>query len=339
MSRSRGWCGTIHCGHLEPDTEWVSADLQQDTLLNWRKAFKPSADTQYVILGFEKGSETDRCHIQWFAYFSARKRRQSVFASLGVVCHAEPIKGTCQQNIVYCSKDNDVVTHGDESKLPNANRSGGNSKGSRNSASAARQQAVDAYKRRRMVSDVLSAEVNPSYQNVKLCELYAKFERPRSVSSDTVHIYWLFGPTGTGKSYLSEQLTSGAAFRPLSYKWWEGYDAHRAIILDDYRKDFCKFHELLRLFDIYPFRVETKGGSRQCYVNTIFVTSPQRPEELWAGRTSEDIGQLSRRVHNVIELLPTPVPGSSSICDKHVFVHKGTLPNKEVIQARLEESV
>ena len=42
-------------------------------------------------------------------------------------------------------------------------------------------------------------------------------------------------------------------FRPLNYKWWEGYDGHEVVLLDDIRKDFCKFHELLTLLDIYPY--------------------------------------------------------------------------------------
>ena len=36
-----------------------------------------------------------------------------------------------------------------------------------------------------------------------------------------------------------------------NYKFWEGYDGHDNVIIDDIRGDFCKFHQLLKLLDRY----------------------------------------------------------------------------------------
>ena len=83
-------------------------------------------------------------------------------------------------------------------------------------------------------------------------------------------------------------------------KWWEGYDGQEVVIINDYRKDFCKFHELLNLLDRYPYRVECKGGSRQFTSKTIVITTPLSPEETWENRTSEDLGQLLRRIDNIL---------------------------------------
>lgn len=85
-----------------------------------------------------------------------------------------------------------------------------------------------------------------------------------------------------------------------SNKWWEGYDGHDDVIIDDYRRDFCKFRVLLHLLDHYPMRVECKGGSRQFRAKRLFITSPKSPTETWAGRTDEDLYQLTRRI-DVIE--------------------------------------
>ena len=83
-------------------------------------------------------------------------------------------------------------------------------------------------------------------------------------------------------------------------KWWEGYDAHETVIINDYRKDFCKFSELLNLLDRYPYRIECKGSSRQMLAKTIVITTPKSPEETWKNRTDEDLTQLMRRIDKVL---------------------------------------
>ena len=71
-------------------------------------------------------------------------------------------------------------------------------------------------------------------------------------------------------------------------------------------RTFCKFHELLNLLDRYPYRVECKGGSRQFTSKTIVITTPLSPEETWENRTSEDLGQLLRRIDNILFLAMEP---------------------------------
>ena len=88
-------------------------------------------------------------------------------------------------------------------------------------------------------------------------------------------------------------------FKPVSYKWWEGYDGHKTVLLDEIRGDFCKFHEFLKLTDRYGIRVESKGGSRQLVANTILVTSAYHPADLWS--TVEDKSQLSRRISKILK--------------------------------------
>ena len=82
-------------------------------------------------------------------------------------------------------------------------------------------------------------------------------------------------------------------------KWWDGYSGQPFVIVDDYRRDLCTFSELLRLLDEYPYRVERKGSSCQFRATDIVITSPKHPRSTWEGRTSEEIGQLLRRIEHV----------------------------------------
>ena len=59
-----------------------------------------------------------------------------------------------------------------------------------------------------------------------------------------------------------------------------------------------RYIELLKLLDIYPYTVETKGGSRQIQATTFYITSCKPPEEVYnphAFDKEERVDQLLRR--------------------------------------------
>ena len=86
--------------------------------------------------------------------------------------------------------------------------------------------------------------------------------------------------------------------------WWDGYEAQLEVILDDYRPAMCPFHELLRLLDRYPMKVEYKGGSTELQATTFVITTCERPELLWNGKTDEMIDQLIRRLTEIRQFHP-----------------------------------
>jgi len=112
-------------------------------------------------------------------------------------------------------------------------------------------------------------------------------------------IFWWHGSTGSGKSREAFERYPDAYWKPPATKWWDGYDGQETVIIDDYRRDLCTFGELLRLFDRYPFYVETKGGTRSFVARQIIVTTPRTPRDTWQGRADEDLGQLMRRIEEV----------------------------------------
>ena len=137
-------------------------------------------------------------------------------------------------------------------------------------------------------------EETNSYNTIRMCESILKYKEPQRPVGP-VNIIWFWGDTGCGKTRaVYQDHEADEIFKPISYKWWEGYDGHKIVLLDDFRKDFCKFHELLKLLDIYPYRVETKGGSRQMHAHTFYITSCFGPAETY--ETREDLQQLLRRI-------------------------------------------
>lgn len=149
-------------------------------------------------------------------------------------------------------------------------------------------------------------------QSIRVAEKYIEYkEKPRPIDHKKFVVTWIYGPTGTGKSQWVHEQEGEELFRPTTRKWWIGYDAHEAILLEDLRADWTTFHDLISpILDIYPFRVEVKGAARQAQYYRVYVTSPFPPEELYKNRTNEDIGQLLRRVHNIFYM---PVPGQVEV--------------------------
>ena len=117
-------------------------------------------------------------------------------------------------------------------------------------------------------------------------------ETPRDIHE--IDIRWYHGSSGHGKTEAVFNEFGTEVFSPINYKWWDGYDGHEVVLIDDFRKDFCKFHELLKLLDKYPYRVECKGGSRQMKALTIIITCPYHWNVVYS--TREDLYQLERRI-------------------------------------------
>lgn len=302
----------------------------------------PNSPVLYGIIGRETCPQTGRSHLQGYAYLSTRVGMRSFRTTLGLPqnTHCEAARGSAAANKEYCSKEGQTVEIGDFAQCPvHHSRGGGSTKSSS-------QRAVELFRKRRRIRDGINlpAEETLSYNSIRLMEAHAKYEEPRAVSADAVNVTCIYGASGVGKSLYVSRVTKNQAYRPINFKWWEGYDGDRAVVFDDIRGDFCKFHELLKVLDIYPFRVETKGGSRQLQARNIFLTSPRNIVDSYGERTAEEIYQLERRIHNLIEFVAgepdpeddqqKPIPGCPG---SHALIHKGTLPEQEYVVSRMEE--
>lgn len=265
--RSRDWCFTVN-NYSDVDTQIC---------------YELSVVSNYLIYGKEVAS-TGTKHLQGYIYFKDAKSFSKVQKLLPKGTHIEKAKGTPKQASDYCKKEGDYVEYGE---LPQPS-------GKRNDLEQIKHLVNNGG---RMV-DVI--DVATSYQSVKMAEQMFKYkEKPRNWKP---RVYWFYGPTGTGKSKLAYEMFGDTCYTAMSTgKWWEGYDAHENVIIDDMRKDFMKFHELLRLLDRYAMKIETKGGSRQFLAKNIIITSCHHPATLFD--TREDVQQLIRRIDEIREFV------------------------------------
>lgn len=260
-TRSRAWCLTIN-NYPESVVEKL----------------KEMPNTEYIIVGDEVGANGTP-HLQ--VYF--RLKTQKSFSKIKKefpTAHIEKAKGNDAENKKYCSKQSVLYESGEVSR-----------QGTRNDLHAIKDMLIEQ-PRMEYVIDKLN-----NFQQIRTAEKLLTYIEPKRTWKPEVR--WYYGPSGTGKTRSAYEEYPDAYMAMDTGSWWEGYDAHEVVIIDDMRKDFLKFHQLLKLLDRYPYRVEVKGGSRQFLAKTIIITSCYSPEEMWENKTDENLTQLKRRIDEI----------------------------------------
>lgn len=265
MSRSRGWCVTRNNYDAEDIRMWQSDALKEKI--------------SYIVFEKEVG-ESGTPHLQGYAYFKnpiSLKTASEWFPG----SHLEVAKGSAQQNKKYCTKDNgDVVEWG---VMP--------AQGGRSDIKQVKE-IIAAGGNMRAV-----CEASTSYQAMRTGELLLKYKK--APVREPPRVLWFWGDTGTGKTRTAVEMGGDDYWiSGRNLKWWDGYCGEKTVIIDDFRGDFCTLHELLRILDRYPYRVENKGGSTWLEATTIIITCPFEPQRAY-NSTGEDMRQLLRRISEV----------------------------------------
>lgn len=90
----------------------------------------------------------------------------------------------------------------------------------------------------------------------------------------------LFGKAGSGKSMM---MPRDAYWKMPGNKWWDGYDGESKVVLDDWKEEYLRRDEMLRLLDRYPLKLETKGGSVNFIARTVYITTNENPWKWYEG--------------------------------------------------------
>ena len=232
----------------------------------------------YILIGEEIGEKCGTPHLHIYIELKFQKSFEKICKEFPRG-NCQPAKGTAEECKSYCSKQNLIYENGKPKK-----------QGERTDLDNARQTLEDTGR----MSDVVMEAT--SYQSIRMCECYLKYHERKRRWMPVVK--WFYGTTGTGKSKAAyEESNEDVYTTGKTIKWWEGYDANEHVIIDDFRSDFCCFHELLKLLDRYPYRVECKGGSRQLLATQMIITSAYHPRDVYEG--IEDIQQLIRRITEI----------------------------------------
>lgn len=250
-----------------------------------------SIDVQYIVYQRERGASGTE-HLQGLLCFAGKQRLSGLRKRLGPF-HFEVMRGSLEQAEAYCTKEDTRVGDIGTSVYRRGSKPSG--QGNRSDLDAIAVVIQSGASERAIFDNDPGAYIKWSSGIRRAREL---FQVKRTWKTE---VYWCFGGTGTGKSRWCQEQAPDAYWKTAGDYWWCGYSGDADVIIDDYRCDFCKFSELLRLTDRFPLKVNIKGGSVQFVAKRLYISSPLPPVEMWEKRSEEDIQQLVRRLSRVIK--------------------------------------
>lgn len=309
---ARSWCIVIN--------NYTDEDIMALESMNYR----------YLIYGFEIG-ESGTPHIQGYIELG-RVMRWTAIKKIIPRAHLDQRRGTRERARNYCKKGEQTHAEWDlfHEEGPNY---GLNAEfvefGDWNLGGQGRRTDLDFIREKCVDEGMRSVTAIGNLQQIKVAEKYLQYnEEGRDWKPQVV---WLYGPTGVGKSRMARNLCDGDYYaKKDGTKWWDGYDNHEEVIIDDFRDSWWSFTTMLSLLDRYEHIVECKGASRQFRARTIIITSAHAPIDCYKN-VGEDINQLLRRI-DIIECVGNPT-SNTDLLEEFTNI---TCNPKDLIQLQLD---
>lgn len=281
-SRSRGWVFTVN--NYTPEHILFLRDLQ----------------CEYLVAGKEVGQKEHTPHLQGYVLFKNAKTFNQIKALLPSA-HIEAQKGTDIQAARYCMKDGDIAV--EKGKLPQ--------QGKRTDL----EESVKLLKDKGITAIVeLQPEAYIKFGK-GLRDLDFQYKQARVLEHQERKVYWLWGPTGTGKTRWAVDYSKDKTKWLYGKKdyWFDGYYGQQVAIFDDVRPDDIKYQNWLTLLDCYIVTVPIKGGYTIWNPETVIITCPVQPRDFFS-LVPESLAQVLRRITEIIQFpIPESIPDSQPI--------------------------
>lgn len=221
----------------------------------------------YIIIGRERGTENNLPHLQIYLEVVNPISIATLAKKYFPRAHIEPRFGTARQAREYCTKEH-FFEYGKISQ-----------QGLRTDFEIAKYMLENNIS----VREALESEMIKSVSTLTAYERLSKYHvvhRPRP------RVFWLYGPGGSGKTDKAYSLTGPNVYKCdlIEKGWFDGYDRHKGIIVDDLdisSDDKKTFNLLLALLDKNPLRVGVKGSSTGIAAEVIVITSQRAPWHIW----------------------------------------------------------
>lgn len=210
-------------------------------------------DVKYIVIGKEVG-ENGTPHLQGFVVFKNMKSFNQVRLINGRA-HWEITVALSQAAADYCKKDQDFVEIGSLGRQGERNDL-------KNVARELREGSTIGE-----VAHQFPCSYIKYHSGIKN---YALLMHTPYNHTD-VRGLWIQGPPGTGKSRYARTFES--LYLKSQNKWWDAYDGHDVVLMDDFDKQGqCLGHHLKIWSDRYACTGETKGGT-VCLSHKLFIVT------------------------------------------------------------------
>ncbi len=250
----------------------------------------------------ERCPTTLRLHIQGAVYFQNPLTIPGVKRKIGIRrVHLDPMRGTCEQAMTYCTKLETRVTGASswthtKGEIPVQGR---------------RTDIIALVEYSKTHTERECWEEYPSLM-IRSYKAMARFQaimRPKQHQRPNVHVF--YGPTATGKSWAcmfgASNGTNGVMGERDFYvmntpssaqqtPWVDGYSGEEDVVLEDFSGSI-NYRILLRMLDQYPNKMQIKGGMVEFAPVRIWISSNNHPRD-WYPSEAYDGGPLKRRLED-----------------------------------------
>lgn len=242
---------------------------------------------KYLIYGYEEAPTTNTKHLQGYIHLLRRLSLSQLKGILGPVPAFYMAKKNDLANYRYCSKSDNFYFY--ESGLGGTQTESSNyyEKPKRLSTKERMEIAYDLAKEERFneIDKDLLIKHGKVLKNLKMENLEVEenlYYDQGEKNYFHCHNLWLWGDTGTGKSFFITYFVYGInewwkeyceknnkAYLPLrtfnhqKTKWWCGYMGEEIVIINEVNPVFCSWYanEIKEWVDQYPFNAEVKGSN------------------------------------------------------------------------------
>lgn len=262
-------------------------------------------------------SETGTVHFQMYVNFSTSMRRRAVSECEGLEhAHLEQRMGTKAEAAAYCSKA-DTRLEGPwywpskEAVLAHV----ASEQGKRTDLDSLAEM-VKSGMTNHQIAIVAPVHLLKHSRGIEALRLAST---PGERLGDAIDAIVYVGPSGTGKSYrLRRECPEGPDWFWVSPgKWFDGYEGQAGLVFDEFRDTWCPYSYLLKLVDVYPFRVEKKGSHVNMRAFRFRFSSNVHPMDWWRNRQGKvpwASDPLRRRL-GMVTLMDEPFPGQPEPVD------------------------
>lgn len=243
----------------------------------------------YAVYGHEIGEKCGTPHLQGYAELGRSCTLRTIKKTINSRMFIAQRKGNQKQAIDYCLKDGiDIFQYGLPAK-----------QGKRNDLASLRDGILAGKSKRQLIDD---GHISCFAGLRAVDAMIGIYREPKQGKP---FVTWIWGGSNTGKSHMGIELLKEAGCSihiQHDNKWWDGYDGHTGVLLDDWRGIGTTFMQFLGFTDKWGYRGEIKGSSVAFIFDMLVVTSIFPPDKGPHLAMGEERFQLMRRIDRVIHL-------------------------------------
>lgn len=330
----RGWCFTIHGGHL--NTPDASPSFLYEHMLSIKAKFEATKHRS-IVMQLERGGNTERVHIQGYVWFKSNVALATAKDLLAAGNSPTKAKGSLKKNYDYCTKSDTKLAGFETLILGNVP-----SQGERTDL----QQACELVKERHGLQRLIEEEPMVYVRNHRGIEkVAAHWARKRVPQLREVTTVVLHGDPDGGKSFTAMQSDVDEEIYNVPYSegnttWFDNYNGERTIVLEDFSGGIA-YRYLLRLLEGYRLQIAIKGSFYPAAWTRVIITTNVDPQQWysstnkrgqeqnrWATDYDQRVGSLERRLHEIwhvegrwsegavwTQVKPVPLPTEDEVLD------------------------